>query len=80
MLLFKKQHFEHIQHTQRSWTCSKSTMETPEQRVNLFKVHNKDIRAMSLTKTWGPLSGDFIMNFEHNSHIVLVFRFLNLDE
>ena len=43
----------------------------------MFKVINKDTRTTSLT----PLarSGVFIVNFEHISHLVLVFLLLTLN-
>ena len=39
----------------------------------MFRVNNKDIRT-----TPRRCSGVFIVNFEHSSHLVLVFLFLTL--
>ena len=57
--------------TQLAFTCSKLIMESLEQYVNLFKVHNKDTR----TTSWRHF-GDFIVNFEQISLIALVFPLL----
>ena len=57
--------------TQPAFTCSKLTIETLEQVWNMFKVNNKDTRTMP---------GVFIVNFEHISHLVLVFLLLTLNK
>ena len=46
-------------------TCSKLTTETVEKGVNIFKVNSKDTSV-------------FIVNFEHVSHLFLVFLLLTL--
>ena len=51
--------------TQLASTCSNSTIETIEKGVKYIQ------------RQWGRL-GDFIVNFEHISHLVLVFLFLTL--
>ena len=53
-----------------AFTCSKLSIETLEQGVKyMFKVNNKD----------SSRSGIFIVNFEHISHLVLVFLLLTLN-
>ena len=52
--------------SQPEFTCSKLTIETLEQGVNMFKVNNKDTRTT-------------IVSFEHISHLVLVFLLLTLN-
>ena len=54
--------------TQSSVTCSKLTIETLQQGVNMFKVNDKDWRS----------SGDFTIIFEHILHLVLLFLLLTL--
>ena len=51
--------------TQPAFTCSKLTMQTLEQSVKCVKY-------------WGR-SGVFIVNFEHISHLDLVFLLLTLN-
>ena len=58
--------------TQPAFTYSKLTIETLEQRVKYIKVNNKDTRAT-------PCSAVFIVNFEHISHLVLVFLLITLN-
>ena len=50
--------------SQPAFTCSKLTIETLSKEWNMIKVNNKDI---------------FIVNFEHISHLVLVFLLLTLN-
>ena len=56
-----------MRQTQLVFTCSKSTVETPENVLNVFKVNNKDTR----TSQWCRC-GVFIVQFEQSSHIALV--------
>ena len=46
--------------SQKTFTCSKSLIETLKKRWKLFKVNNKDNKTKS---------GAFIVNFEHISHL-----------
>ena len=55
--------------TQLTFTCSRSTTETLEKSVNMFKLtikHQKD--------------GVFVVDFEHNLHLFLVFLLLTLNK
>ena len=54
--------------TKPAFTYSKLKIEALEQGVNMFKVNNKDTR-----------TGVFIVNFEHISHLILVFLLLTLN-
>ena len=65
--------------TQSVFTCSNVTIEALEQGVkvlNMFKVNNKETR---MTFTEWRCSGFFIVNFEHISHLALVFLLLTLN-
>ena len=55
-------------HIEPAITCSKLTIETLEQMWNMFKANNKDTER----RHWRS-SGVFIVNFEHITHLVLVF-------
>ena len=44
-------------------------------KINMFKVNNKD----TSTTSWRR-SGVFILNFEHISHLFLVFLLLTLNK
>ena len=57
--------------SQLAFNCSKLTIETLDKVRSMFKVNNKD------TKTT-PF-GVFIVNFEHVSHLALVFLLLTLN-
>ena len=49
MSLFAQNHKNsHFMNTQPAITCSKLTIETPEQAMKLVKVNYKDTRAISL--------------------------------
>ena len=54
-------------------TCSKSTIVTLQKGMK--KVNNRNTRATSMTS-----SGVFIANFEHISHLLLVFLLLTLNK
>ena len=54
--------------TQPVFTCSKSTMETPNNVWNLFKVNDKHTRMKPLT-----CSGIFVVNFQQISHFAFMF-------
>ena len=41
----------------------------------MFKVNNKNTRMASMTSFWC-----FIVNFEHNSHLCLVFQLETYDQ
>ena len=56
-----------------TFTCSKSTIETREKMRHMFKVDNKNTRTTSLT-------GVFIVNLEHISHLYLLFLYLILNK
>ena len=51
---------------QPTFTCAKLTIETPEQGVEYVYCNSRR-------------SGGFIVNFEHISHLFLVFLFLTLN-
>ena len=54
--------------SQPAITCSKLTIETPKRMWNMFKVNNKDTRTTPLA-----LFLCLIVNFEHISHLILMF-------
>ena len=58
--------------SQPAITCSDLTIETLEQSVRNFRVNSKNTRTTS-TSFWF-----FTVNFEHISHLILVFLLLNL--
>ena len=63
--------------TELTFTCSKSTLKTPEKCV-------KYVQSNKITKTlqrrlWHR-SGVFIVNFEHYSHLFLLFLLLTLNK
>ena len=57
---------------QLTFVCSRSTIKKKKVR-NMFKENNKNAGATSL-------SGAFIVNFEHLSHLFLVFLLLTLNK
>ena len=57
----------------RSSDCPAEQEKNYSKVGNVFKVNNKDTRTMPLAS-----SGVFVVNFEHISHLVLVFLLLNL--
>ena len=57
--------------SQPAITCSDLTIETLEQSVRNFRVNSKNTRTTS-TSFWF-----FTVNFEHISHLILVFLLLN---
>ena len=61
--------------TQPAITCSKLTIETPEKGGNMFKVNNNHTRmtAMALFLCL------YVVNFEHTTHLVIVFLLLILN-
>ena len=65
---------EHIKPAQLTFTCSKLTVETPENMWNIFKVNSKN------TRTVTPRSVVLIVSFEHISHLLLVFLLLTLNK
>ena len=65
---------EHIKPAQLTFTCSKLTVETPENMWNIFKVNSKN------TRTVTPRSVVLIVSFEHISHLLLVFLLLTLSK
>ena len=58
-----------------AFTCSKSTIETLEQGIKYFQELTTEIPER---RQW-RLFGVFLVNFEHISHLVLVFLLLNLN-
>ena len=50
-----------------TFTCSKSTIETVEKGIKHVQSHRRR-------------SGNFIVNFEHISHLYLVFLLLSLNK
>ena len=61
---------------QPAFTCSKLTIETLEQGV---KICSKLTIKKPERRQWSR-SGVFIVNFEHISHLVLVFLLLTLNK
>ena len=59
--------------THLTFTCLKSTIETLEKVWNMLKINNKNIRTMSVSSFWF-----FTVNFEHISHLFLVFLLFSL--
>ena len=62
--------------TQPACNCSKLTIETLEQGVKYVKVNKKNNTPER--RHWRRF-GVFIVNFEHISHLVLVFLLLTLN-
>ena len=56
---------------QLTFTCSKSTIETYEKVWNMFKINNKNTER----RQWRCF-GVFTVNFEHASHLFLMFLLL----
>ena len=67
-----KSNFKKVLITQQISTCSKKIIETLEKDINMFKVDNKDTMTSSCCA--------FIVNFEHISHISLVFLLMTLSK
>ena len=64
--------------TQPAFTCSKLTIETLEQGLGTRKICSKLTIKIPEQPQWRR-SGIFIVNFEHVSHLVLVFLLLTLN-
>ena len=60
--------------TQPAFTCSKLTIETLEQNVKYVQLTRKTLER----RQWRR-SGVFLVNFEHISHLALVFLLLTLN-
>ena len=72
-LLSQQIHIFHI--TQLTFTCSKSKLEILEQGVKYVQK----LTTKTPERCQSRCSGVFIVNFEHISHLVLVFLLLTLN-
>ena len=54
---------------QREFTCSKVAIETLQQMYDMFKFNNKDTRTTPMA----------IVNYDHISHLALVFLLLTFN-
>ena len=63
-----------LEYSQPAFICSKLTIETLEEGVKYVKVIDKDTRTTTMASFWY-----LYVNFEHISHIVLVFLLLTLN-
>ena len=75
ILSFGKKTLLEIEESQPEFTCSKLTIEILRwnKEWNMFKVKHEDIRTTSLASFYA-----FTFNFEHISHLALVFLLLTL--